>query len=307
MTLFTEHHCIDAALRSLGLDYAARGETRAAPEQTVPVFLAWSGRGELARTPEFAMLSHESVAYARLPLSRDDLESYVGLASRPAALDTELRELLTPLGQWRHALRALRAAVGTADATELRARAEALRRFALRRWPGLYERALDGLSRNAGDAERASRLTERLLAAADEGALTEALRPLTRWAEEHQTYERLASLEDALAYAAQGLIDPGETAGALADELDLARMESQISEAEEGLRVLRGLGCEGAQAFDVDPSALRDWLGSVRLVGAREAAADLEEARAAVGSLIRTAHRLIESRRQAVSSLNAAI
>ena len=309
MTLFTEHPCINEVLRAHGLAPAASGDTPAQEARTKPVFLAWSGREELLRSPEYALLSHESVAYARLPLGRGELEAGVRLAAEPAHALPEFLELLTPLGQWRWALGRLCAATGHGGPSELRARADALRRFASKHWPGIYEAALDELARGAEDVERVSRLAARLFASADDGALLRACAPVMRWAEERASYERLASLGDALAYAAQGVLGVGAVNDTLASGIDPAEMEAQISEVEQGLRSLHGLGCDLARAPELDAAALRACLSRVRPINGDDAvprADELEEVRAAVGALIAAAERLVRLQRQIVFALSAA-
>jgi hypothetical protein len=205
--------------------------------------LAWSPRAALELRPEYAFLSHRSVAFLQLPQPLGVLKERFKQASRPADSDAGLGALCTPLGQWQWALMSLKSSVEKADKAQAVMRLVALQRFVRKHWPGWYDQALiklrERIETDSDICEGVNILSKR----ANEVAIAEACRPLMAWIEEETRSTRLGIFLDAACYASQGLLANTSAESTAADDRWWTDFAPDLSITEESLgRVRTGGG-----------------------------------------------------------------
>jgi len=210
-------------------------------QQTRPLFLSWSSRESLLLVPQYAWLSLHDVSHVRLPQRLDTLREKLEIGCRPWSPDPKMKLLWTPLGQWIWAVRNLQDSFLNDNKKEIPLRLTALRRFAVRNWPGWFEKTLDGLLVRLHSSSLSSESVQVLTQQAPAVAVLEACRPLLGWLNHEGKGKRIAIFEDALSYLEQGV---GEISHiiTLAEEdpwwddigVDLAEAEMRVLQAKQG-------------------------------------------------------------------------
>ncbi len=306
MGLTFEHESIARALISAGMAEGYLRHSAIESAQTLPVCVGWSQRQSLLLRPEYAWLSLPEVSYLQLPVPLDLLIRQIEASSHPGHTIPGLALLTTTLGQWRWALAELQRASESEYGRELSFRLSALRLFAIKHWPGWYEKILNDLAaRIARTSSVSSGDVQRLVGRADEVAILEAYRPLLGWSGGEAKGERIAALEDALSYVNQGVGRIDGLANLVALDPWWDEMDHDLSAAE---KMLRRVGPQEGVPELASPDrlrVLRECLASIRSLSEAGASSDKTlEAGAAVSTLIEILEDIVKQRRQLLAELS---
>jgi hypothetical protein len=200
--LAVEHEVLWRALERAGICLASVESTQSKP----PLLVAWSPRESFLIRPEYAWLSVQGGSFLQLPTSSKHFMEFVTAERAPVDPKSDLYSLLTPVGQWRWAVRKLGETISAGKHDEGLLRVKALLDYARDHWPGAFDPALNMILRDLGKAHHPTLL--RCLETEVEGiAAAQACVALTRWHFEPNLFSRMTLLQDLLCYFQQGLID----------------------------------------------------------------------------------------------------
>lgn len=276
MTLACEHNSISRVLATFDAPSGVATPDALTRDSFPLVFISWSSRQALLLRPEYAWLQSDNVSFVRLPQVLQNLVVLLEQASLRNEPDPYLETLLTKLGQWDWALKELRNALGREERKTLYARIRNLQEFALRNWPGLYQSLLIDVQENLNDEERARKSIDTLILVANRGAVLVACLPVLGWVERTRAFETVMTLGDALCYLTQGKLGI-EQVNKVASQCHLSQMQDDLNIMEEGIKLIRRVGCSEKDRMSERVEVTRHCLDEIRKCNTFSASTTSEE------------------------------